>query len=565
MTTECGAFWAPDLLWTSDIVYDREHAAKKLGKQLTDHLSMRPSEYFDRNCFIGASNTRRRELARRYEIGVGNIMWGNDFPHPEGTWPHTREWLSKAFSDIPVDETQQILGSNAAECYHFDTEALRPLAARFGPTPEELGQRGDDLHKWEDLAAAGRPWLTGKEALDAPGGATDPLQRPCPRVFAGPEWPARRPCRISARQRAGLGHAGAVIEDFERCYIAVQSRDPRFDGWFFTAVTSTGIYCRPSCPAKTPMRANVRFYPSAAAAQRAGFRACKRCRPNATPGSPEWDIRADVVARAMRLIADGLVDREGVSALAARLGYSVRQLERLLSAEVGAGPIAIARAQRAQTARVLIETTSLPMADVAFAAGFSSIRQFNDTIRTVFASSPSHLRSRVAEVSDRTEGASTALILRLPFRQPLCPDNLFGHLAATAVPGVEEVRGLTYRRTLRLAHGPGIVELTPTPDHILCRAVLSDVRDLTATIARCRWLLDLDADPIAVDRHLARIPPSARSSTNRRVGGYRGASTAPSWPSGPCSASRCRRPPPAPTQPVWWRATGSRSPIRAAA
>ena len=170
VTTECGAFWAPDLLWTSDIVYDREHAAKKLGKQLTDHLSMRPSEYFDRNCYIGASNTRRRELARRYEIGIGNIMWGNDFPHPEGTWPHTREWLSKAFSDIPVDETQQILGSNAAECYHFDTKALQPLTARFGPTPEELGQRGDDLQKWEELAAAGRPWLTGKEALDLPMG-----------------------------------------------------------------------------------------------------------------------------------------------------------------------------------------------------------------------------------------------------------------------------------------------------------------------------------------------------------------------------------------------------------
>jgi predicted TIM-barrel fold metal-dependent hydrolase len=170
VTTECGAFWAPDLLWTSDIVYDREHAAKKLGKQLTKQLSMRPSEYFDRNCFIGASNTRRRELARRYEIGVGNIMWGNDFPHPEGTWPHTREWLSKAFCDIPVDETQQILGSNAAECYHFDTDALRPLADRVGPTPEELGQHGDDLQKWEELASAGRPWITGKEAQEVPVG-----------------------------------------------------------------------------------------------------------------------------------------------------------------------------------------------------------------------------------------------------------------------------------------------------------------------------------------------------------------------------------------------------------
>ncbi len=170
VTTECGAFWAADLLWTSDIAYDREHAAKKLGKQLTSHMSMRPSAYFDRNCFIGASNTRRRELARRYEIGVGNIMWGNDFPHPEGTWPHTREWLKNAFSDIPVDETQQILGTNAAACYGFDTEALRPLAEKFGPTPGQLGQSGDDLGKWADLAAAGRPWLTGKEALEIPVG-----------------------------------------------------------------------------------------------------------------------------------------------------------------------------------------------------------------------------------------------------------------------------------------------------------------------------------------------------------------------------------------------------------
>src|SRR6202045_828745 len=130
--------------------------------------------------------------------------------------------------------------------------------------------------------------------------------------------------------------------DDEQQYAAASSRDARFDGVFFTAVRTTGIYCRPSCPAMTPRRENVRFYPTAAAAQRAGFRACKRCRPNATPGSPEWDSRADVVGRAMRLIADGVVDRVGVPALAARLGYSVRQLERLLTAEVGAGPIAIA-------------------------------------------------------------------------------------------------------------------------------------------------------------------------------------------------------------------------------
>jgi predicted TIM-barrel fold metal-dependent hydrolase len=169
VTTECGAFWAPDLLWTSDLVYDREHAAKKLGSQLTSGMPLRPSEYFDRNCFIGASNTRRRELARRYEIGVANIMWGNDFPHPEGTWPHTRQWLRDAFHDIPVDETQQMLGDNAAVCYGFDIAALRPLADRVGPTPGDLGQTGEDLGKWADLAAAGRPWLTGKEALEISG------------------------------------------------------------------------------------------------------------------------------------------------------------------------------------------------------------------------------------------------------------------------------------------------------------------------------------------------------------------------------------------------------------
>lgn len=170
VVTECGAFWAADLLWSSDIAYDREHGSKKLGSQLTAGLTMRPSAYFDRNCGIGASNTRRRELARRYEIGVGNMMWGNDFPHPEGTWPHTKEWLRSAFWDIPVDETRQLLGLNAAEMYGFDVDKLAPLAERVGPTAEELGQTGEDLQKWEGLKAAGRSWITGVEALDVPVG-----------------------------------------------------------------------------------------------------------------------------------------------------------------------------------------------------------------------------------------------------------------------------------------------------------------------------------------------------------------------------------------------------------
>ena len=212
-----------------------------------------------------------------------------------------------------------------------------------------------------------------------------------------------------------------VHEDFDRCYRAVQSKDTRFDGWFVTAVLTTGIYCRPSCPVRPPFARNVRFYRTAAAAQRAGFRACKRCRPDASPGSPEWNIRGDLVARAMRLIADGTVDREGVAGLAARLGYTPRQLERLLQAETGAGPLALARAQRTQTARVLIETTDLPFGDVAFAAGFSSIRQFNDTLRSVCDSTPTELRKRAIARSGRAASdvrPPGTVSLRLPARVP---------------------------------------------------------------------------------------------------------------------------------------------------
>ena len=334
-----------------------------------------------------------------------------------------------------------------------------------------------------------------------------------------------------------------IHTDRERCIRAVQSKDARFDGWFFTAVVTTGIYCRPSCPVVPPHPRNMRFFPSAAAAQQGGFRACKRCRPDASPGSPEWDTRADVVARAMRLIADGVMDDGGVPALASRLGYSVRQIERQLLAELGAGPLALARAQRAQTARLLIETTPLPMGEVAFAAGFASIRTFNDTVRDVFALSPSELRERgsrgrhhppstgpaaatglraapVAERQDASASLTATLALRLPFRSPLLPDSLFGHLAATAIPGVEEWRDGAYRRTLRLPHGPGIVALRPLPDYIDCRLALTDLRDLASAISRCRRLLDLDADPVAVGDLLstdAQLAPLISKAPGRRV------------------------------------------------
>ncbi|MBQ1013371.1 helix-turn-helix domain-containing protein [Micromonospora sp. M51] len=295
--------------------------------------------------------------------------------------------------------------------------------------------------------------------------------------------------------------------DFERCYRAVDSRDQRFDGWFYTGVTSTGIYCRPSCPAITPKRKNVRFFPSAAAAQGAGLRACRRCRPDAAPGSPQWDVRADVVGRAMRLIADGVIDRDGVPGLASRLGYTERHLHRMLSAEMGAGPLALARAQRAQTARILIETTDLGMAEIAFAAGFGSVRQFNDTLREVYASAPSDLRT--ARGRQRTAVGAGTITLRLAYRPPLHARALLDFLAVRALPGVEEVRDGTYHRGLRLPHGTGQVALTPADGHVAATLRLTDLRDLAPAVARCRRLLDLDADPVAIDATLAADPALA--------------------------------------------------------
>jgi len=272
----------------------------------------------------------------------------------------------------------------------------------------------------------------------------------------------------------------------------------------------------------------VRFYPSAAAAQQAGFRACLRCRPDAAPGSPEWNVRADTVARAMRLIRDGIVDREGVQGLAARLGYSVRQINRLVTAEVGTGPLALARAQRAQTARILLETTELPVARVAFAAGFASIRQCNDTVRQVFADTPSGLRRRVFRSTgrghdldpeldhDHDHTATRGVRLRLPARRPFDPWTLIQFLGDRAVPGIENADGTTYRRSLRLPHGHAVVSLEagePRPDgpvFVDAELWLSDQRDLTAAVSRCRQLLDLDADPVAVVDALGAIPSSGR-------------------------------------------------------
>lgn len=289
--------------------------------------------------------------------------------------------------------------------------------------------------------------------------------------------------------------------DDDQCYRAIQSRDARFDGWFVTAVRTTGIYCRPSCPAITPKRGNVEFFRAAATAQAHGFRACKRCRPDASPGSPEWNTRADAVGRAMRLIADGLVDRDGVGGLAQRLGYSERQVHRLLVGEVGSGPLALARAQRAQTARTLIETTDMAITDVAFAAGFSSVRQFNDTVREVYAASPSELRAKRSVPSGSGE-----VTVRLACREPFDATHLLAFLEVRAVPGVEEVVDGVYRRALRLARGNGVVSVDLSGPVIMCSLVLDDVADVQAAVQRTRRLLDLDCDPASVRAVLADDP-----------------------------------------------------------
>lgn len=300
----------------------------------------------------------------------------------------------------------------------------------------------------------------------------------------------------------------ALWRDFDRCYRAVTARDARFDGQFITAVRTTGIYCRPSCPALTPLARNVEFHPTAAAAQAAGFRACRRCLPDAVPGSPEWNLRADLAARAMRLIADGIVEREGVSGLASRLGYSERQLGRVLTTELGAGPLALARAHRAHAARLLIEVSPLSFSDIAFAAGFSSVRQFNATVREVFAITPSRMR----ETALRREGSaldtgaensgpskSLRLSLRLPFRRPFDAAGVLAFLSDRAIDGVETWSEDGYARTLRLPLGSGVVRVQAADDHIRCSLRLSEVGDVSSAVARVRRMLDLDADPIAVD------------------------------------------------------------------
>ncbi len=302
--------------------------------------------------------------------------------------------------------------------------------------------------------------------------------------------------------------------DFWQQYRAIDARDVRFDGQFVTAVSSTGIYCRPSCPARTPKPSNVTFYRTSAAAHEAGYRACKRCLPEAVPGDPEWNLRSDAAARAMRLIADGEVDRAGVAGLAARLGYSPRHLNRILKDELGAGALALARAHRAQTARTLLTASTLRFSDVAFAAGFGSIRQFNDTVHQVFDLTPGQLRdasrhAREARGGEAASGGPVRIPLFLPTRLPY-HNGIFPFLAARAVAGVEQATDAAYERLLRLPGGPAWFRATPAVRRGNGQAALpvtvsvAGLGDLPALLSRIRRLFDLDADPVAIDTALAR-------------------------------------------------------------
>lgn len=308
--------------------------------------------------------------------------------------------------------------------------------------------------------------------------------------------------------------AVALLNDEDRCYEALLSRDRRFDGQFIAGITSTGIYCRPSCPAPVrPLRQNVRFFYTAAAAQTAGLRSCKRCQPDASPGTPEWDLRGDLVARAMRLIERGEVDRIGVAGVARELHLSERHLHRVLTEAIGANPIALARAQRANLARILLQTSSIAITDVAFASGFSSVRQFNDTIRKIYDRSPSELRKQRPKGTPTMPVGSIDITLWLPARWPIDLDWMFSFHAGHGIPGVTstgdtEATTRTYERTLRLPAGTGAMKIwaegdsDPERPGVWASFALDSISDLADAIATARAMFDLDADPTFIMSHL---------------------------------------------------------------
>ncbi len=286
--------------------------------------------------------------------------------------------------------------------------------------------------------------------------------------------------------------------DFEVMYRAMDSRDPRFDGTFFVAVTSTGIYCRPVCPAQSPKRSNTRFYRYAAVAELAGFRPCRRCRPETSPDSPEWDRRADLIGRGLSLIAQGVADA-GVTELARRLGVSDRHLQRVFRSEIGTTPGVVARSRRARLARSLLAETDAPITACAYMAGFTSVRAFNETMQRLYRITPTEIR----------RGRPThhgGLELQLRYRPTFDLDRLIDYLEPRAVPGVEEVTPDRYRRSTRFGAGEAVIEVSPNESGLVLRVISEQTGHLAPVVQGVRHLFDLDADPATVESDLSRSP-----------------------------------------------------------
>ncbi|HEY9233709.1 MAG TPA: AlkA N-terminal domain-containing protein, partial [Phenylobacterium sp.] len=302
-------------------------------------------------------------------------------------------------------------------------------------------------------------------------------------------------------------HAAMDMDD-DACYRAFVMRDARFDGRIFSGVLSTGIYCRPICPARTPKRENMRFYRSAAAAQEAGFRPCLRCRPETSPDLGSWRGTSNTVSRALALIETGALDTGDVEGLASRLGVGERQLRRLFHQHVGASPIAVAQTRRVLLAKQLIQETRMPMAEVALAAGFGSVRRFNETFQQLFDRPPAKLRRLGgAEIAASDGGAAS---IRLAYRAPYDWRAMLGFLTARAIPGVESVRDGRYARTLQVAGTSGVVMVEPGQgDYLQVTLRFSKVQVWPAVIARIRRVFDLAADPAVIAAHLSEDPDLA--------------------------------------------------------
>ena len=310
--------------------------------------------------------------------------------------------------------------------------------------------------------------------------------------------------------------------DPSHCYTALKSRDPRFDGRFFAAVTTTGIYCRPVCPARKPLKRHIRFYPCAAAAEEDGFRPCLRCRPETAPGSPAWQGTAATVTRALRLISEGYLDGEDVNALAFKLGIGDRQLRRLFQQYLGVAPLAVAQTRRLHLAKQLLDETNLPITDIVFTSGFSSIRRFNSAFKETFGQPPSSFRSGTDGYTTKEENPH--LQVKIRYRPPFDWVSLIRFLKARAIPGVEDVDENRYRRMACDDGVTGIIEVKPEPgNHYLILKIPQPLsRGLVRIVSGIRHLFDLDADPYTIDECLRKHPLLAdpvKKTTGIRVPG----------------------------------------------